>query len=590
MISACGRYVMVFNGEVYNFEALRQQLIPHGHRFRGHSDTEVMLAAITEWGLEAAVDKFIGMYAFAVWDCEQRILHLVRDRVGIKPLYYGWAGKTFLFGSELKALCTHPDFVAEIDRDALTLLLRYQYIPYPHSIYRGVSKVPPGCILTIARDGFPKEVTLKKYWSAKRVAEEGEASRFQAPAGEVIEHLDALLRDAVRMWMVADVPLGAFLSGGIDSSTVVAMMQAQSNRSVKTFTIGFYEADHNEAEYAKGVAAHLGTDHTELYVTPQEAMAVIPRLPSFYDEPFADPSQIPTYLISALARQHVTVSLSGDGGDELFGGYNHYVVGRFLSAQIRRIPQSFRSSFSRLLGRGYQQSTGPLLRIAKHVLPSVVRRGDMAAKFPKLAAALKAPDSSGVHLALVSHWQEPQMVVMSGTEPPTPFTDPALRPELKDRTVQMMFRDFVCYLPEDILTKLDRASMAVSLEARVPLLDHRVVEFAQKVPLSMKIRNGQGKWILRQVLHRYVPRELIERPKMGFAVPVGEWLRGPLREWAESLLSEERLKREGYFHPKPVRKLWEEHLIGRVNWQFQLWDILMFQAWYDYWGRRKSQS
>ena len=578
MLSACGRYAMVFNGEVYNFKAIRQELEPRGHRFRGHSDTEVILAAISQWGVEPAIKKFVGMFAFVLWDRHERALHLVRDRLGIKPLYYGLAAKTFLFGSELKALRAHPDFVSEIDRDALALQMRHSYIPQPYSIYRGIHKLKPGCILTVRASDSPFRPlpVPKSYWSAEEVYEEGIASPFKGTEVEARIQLEELLREAVRVRMVADVPLGAFLSGGVDSSTVVALMQAQSARPVKTFTIGFYESNYNEARQAKAVAVHLGTDHTELYVTPDETMAVIPNLPALYDEPFSDSSQIPSYLVSALARQHVTVSLSGDGGDELFGGYNRYFLGDSVWKKVRWMGKLGRRLAAWALTRMSPQTWCRLFAIADG---SLAPQTTPAEKVYKLVEALNANTSQDFYRSLVSHWNPSSEIVLGADEPPTILSDPFKWLMLPEFRQQIMFLDLITYLPDDILTKVDRASMGVSLEARVPLLDHRVVEYAARIPLSMKIREGQGKWLLRQILYRYVPKELIERPKMGFGIPIDDWLRGPLRAWAEDLLHEDRLRREGFLRPEPIRKLWLEHLSGRKNWQNHLWDVLVFQGW-----------
>jgi len=582
MVSASGRFVIAFNGEVYNFGAIRQELDAAGlgPDYRGGSDTEVMLAAFEAWGVEKAVQRFIGMFAFALWDREARTLHLVRDRLGIKPMYYGWAGKTLLFGSELKALRAHPDFDGKIDRDALALMLRYDYIPAPYSIYQGYHKLPAGAILTIPLDR-PQESNPIAYWSAKTVAEAGVQSPFGGSDSDAIEHLDSLLRDSIALRMIADVPLGVFLSGGVDSSVVVALMQAQSSRPVQSFTIGFQEESYNEAHHARAVAKHLGTDHTELIVSPEEAMAVIPRLPTLYDEPFADPSQIPTFLVSQLARKSVTVSLSGDGGDELFGGYNRYFWGRSLWRRLGGIPCSLRGA-----GAGLMNSVPPgiwdsLFRVAGPLLPAGARQRNPGDKIAKLAEIMGADGPDALYLALISHWKQPTKLVAGSQEPLTPFTDRSQWAELSDFTQRMMFLDTVSYLPDDILVKVDRASMGVSLEAREPLLDHRIVEFAWQLPMEMKIREGQGKWLLRQVLYKYVPQSLIERPKTGFGVPIDRWLRGPLRDWAETLLAESALKRHGVFNPAPIRKKWAEHLSERHNWQYYLWNILMVQAWLE---------
>ncbi|HAA30512.1 MAG TPA: asparagine synthase (glutamine-hydrolyzing) [Cyanobacteria bacterium UBA8553] len=576
MQSASGRYVIVFNGEIYNFLELRQELESLGHHFRGHSDTEVMLASFSQWGLNQALGRFNGMFAFALWDRQERVLHLGRDRLGEKPLYYGCINQTFFFGSELKALKAHPKFQAEINRDALALFVRHNCIPAPYSIYQGIYKLPPGTVLTWKGDG---NLTPVPYWSAKEVAERGVAKSFVGSESEAVARLEALLQEAVALRMVADVPLGAFLSGGIDSSTVVALMQSQSSQPVKTFSIGFYEEAYNEAKDAKAVAEHLGTDHTELYVTPEEAIAVIPKLPTLYDEPFSDSSQIPTFLVSQLAKQHVTVSLSGDGGDELFGGYNRYFWGRSIWGKIGWMPQHLRQVAASALTSLSPQTWNQLFTGFGAVLPPVLRQRNPGDKLHKLAEILAVDSPDTMYKGLVSHCKEPEYLVFGSLEPSTTLTDRKKWARLPDFTQRMMFLDTVTYLPDDILTKVDRASMGVSLEARVPLLDHRLVEFAWQLPLDMKIRNEQGKWLLRQVLYKYVPQKLIERPKMGFGIPIDDWLRGPLRDWAEALLDEKRLREEGFFDPQPIREQWTEHLSGERNWQYYLWDVLMFQAW-----------
>ena len=563
MVSASGRYVIVFNGEVYNFAELRKELEGPGIAFRGGSDTEVMLAAIEAWGLEAAVRRFAGMFAFALWDRKERSLCLVRDRLGKKPLYYGWAGQTLLFGSELKALRAHRDFRAEVDRGALTLFLRHSAVPAPYCIYKGLRQLPPACLVRLTAPDAPAEPV--PYWSLREVAERGMREPFSSSDAEATERLDALLREAVRLRMIADVPLGAFLSGGIDSSTVVALMQAQSSRPVRTFSIGFEESGFDEAHHAQAVAKHLGTEHTELYVTAAQAQTVIPRLPDIFDEPFADSSQIPTFLLAQLTRQSVTVSLSGDGGDELFAGYLRYAETEQYWRNLSRVPAVVRRGIGRCMS-----GLGSGTRLGR-------RLGQMADIF-----RYRTPDE--LYRRFISHWKNPAEVVIGGFEPPTACTDPARWPSAGGITERAQFIDAVSYLPEDIFTKVDRASMAASLEARTPLLDHRVVEFAWTLPRALKVRGAQGKWILREVLHRYVPRALFDRPKMGFNVPTGAWLRGPLRAWAEALLDERRLRDEGYFHPAPIRAKWAEHLSGECNWEYYLWDVLMFQAWLERWG------
>jgi asparagine synthase (glutamine-hydrolysing) len=583
MLSSCGRYVFVFNGEVYNHLDLRRKLESTGlaPAWRGHSDTETLLAGFAEWGIRGTVESCIGMFAFAVWDKSRCTLTLGRDRLGEKPLYYGWQGQgqlaTFLFGSELKALKVHPAFKAEIDRGALCLLMRHNYIPTPHSIYEGISKLEPGCLLTVSLT--QTEPRMERYWSASTVAVSGCATPFASTPEQAVNALEVLLKSAVQQQMMADVPLGAFLSGGVDSSTVVALMQAQSSRPVKTFTIGFNEEGYNEAVHAKVVAKHLGTEHTELYVSPQQALDVIPRLPTLYSEPFSDSSQIPTFLVSQLARQQVTVSLSGDAGDELFCGYGRYMQTQRLWQTLSHVPQGVRHLLARGLTTLSPAGWNSLLGPVRGVLPGKLRRANLGDKLHKGAAAFSVTGLDDLYLRLVSHWDDPASVVIGGKEPPTVLSGNAPQLNGLDDIQRMMALDTLTYLPDDILVKVDRAAMGNSLEGRMPFLDHRVVEFAWSLPQSMKLRNGVGKWALREVLYRYVPKALIERPKMGFSVPIGDWLRGPLRDWAENLLDESRLRREGYFHPGPIRQKWVEHLSGVRNWQYHLWDVLMFQAW-----------
>jgi asparagine synthase (glutamine-hydrolysing) len=591
MVSVSGRYVIVFNGEIYNHQELRRELgdSPHpqtlaqgenGTRhWRGHSDTETLLASVEVWGIEATLKKSVGMFAIALWDRAERVLTLARDRMGEKPLYYGWQGNTFLFGSELKALKAHPAFQGEIDRGSLALLLRHNYIPAPYSIYKGIRKLPPGTYLNFAMG--KREGELVHYWSVGEVAKLGQAQPFAGSEPEAIKTLEEHLLGSIGLQMVADVPLGAFLSGGVDSSTVVALMQAQSSRPVKTFTIGFHEEGYDEAQHAKSVARHLGTEHTELYVRPKEAIDLIPRLPVLYDEPFSDSSQIPTFLVSELARRHVTVSLSGDGGDELFGGYNRYFWTTNIWRRIGWVPQPLRAALAGALTALPPSVWDGVFRGLARFLPARWRYANPGDKLHKVAEVLAVRTPEEIYLDLVSHWKQPTEVVRGTHEPPTVLTDAGQWADLADFEQRMMYLDQMTYLPGDILTKVDRAAMAVSLETRVPLLDHRVVEFAWSLPLSMKIHDGQGKWLLRQVLNGYVPKELMERPKMGFGVPIDVWLRGPLKDWAEELLDEARLQREGYFDPYPIRRKWAEHLSGGRNWSYYLWDVLMFQAWLE---------
>jgi asparagine synthase (glutamine-hydrolysing) len=567
MLSRSGRYVISYNGEVFNFQELREELRAAGCSFKGGSDTEVIVEACEAWGVEATVRRLIGMFAFALWDCREQQLHLVRDRLGIKPLYWSLQNSALIFGSELKSLKCHPGWQGDIDRAALASFMQYGYIPAPRSIYRGVHKLGPGRILTMRRGGAPTEET---YWNMSDTVARGRADRLDVSDEEAVAQLDALLRDAVSRRMAADVPLGAFLSGGIDSSTVVGLMQAQSSKPVRTFSIGFREGNFDEAAHARAVATHLETDHTEFYVEPSHALDVIPKLPVMFDEPFADPSQIPTFLLSELTRRSVTVSLSGDGGDELFAGYSRYAIAQSMSAKLGWVSQPLKAAASRSITL-LPISAWDKLHDAAPRLPT----GD---RMHKLANVLTS-DPDALYRQLLTHWHDPSSLVLGAAT----YRDPLISADADrltpDRVERMQYIDAVTYLPDDILVKVDRASMAVALEARVPLLDHRVVEFAWRLPMHLKVRDGQAKWLLRQVLHRYVPRELVERPKMGFGVPIDSWLRGPLRDWAEDLLSESRLRAEGYLNPEPIRTKWKEHLTGTRNWQYALWNVLMFQAW-----------
>jgi len=594
MLSASGRFVIAFNGEIYNHLDLRQELPVQV--WQGHSDTETLLAGFEAWGIEKSLQKSVGMFAIALWDRTARILTLIRDRMGEKPLYFGWNRGAFLFGSELKALRAYPGFEAVINRNVLPLLLRHNYIPAPYSIYRGIFKLLPGSMLTLRQAGcgtcpwdfdrpplgpFQSQcVSLSSYWSLREVAEQGQAHPFIGTENEAAAELERVITSAVQSQQISDVPLGALLSGGVDSSAIVALMQAHSTRRVKTFTIGFHEADYNEAEYAKHVARHLGTEHTELYVTPNEAQAVIPRLPALYDEPFADSSQVPTFLVSQLARQNVTVALSGDAGDELFGGYNRYFLTNAIWNKISWLPIKCRSALALGIRSVSPSGWDRLYSLVATAIPGRLRMrvGDKA---HKLAEILADNSQEMIYYSLLSHWKSPSDIVVGGYEPPTLLKNCTIPAKVSEFEHQMMYIDAISYLPDDILVKVDRAAMGVSLETRVPFLDCRVVEFAWRLPLALKIRNGQGKWILRQVLYKYVPKILIERPKTGFGVPIDSWLRGPLKEWAEAFLSEDRLRREGFFNPEPIRQKWREHLSGKRNWQYHLWCVLMFQAWLE---------
>ena len=571
MVSSCGRYVLSYNGEVYNAGELRVELEGAGRKFRGRSDTEVIVEGCAEWGADKTVKRLIGMFVFALWDRIEKRLFLVRDRLGIKPLYWGHHKGRFLFASELKAFASLPGWRGEIDRDALAAYMRLSYVPAPQCIYRGIYKLEPGSLLELARQREPK---ISRYWSLDDVAAQARDAPLELSEDEACDALEELLGDAVRRRMVSDVPLGAFLSGGIDSSTIIALMQAQNLNPVRSFSIGFHENDYNEAVHAKKVAAHLGTEHTELYVSPREAQDVIPNLPAIYDEPFADSSQIPTYLVSQMTRSHVTVALSGDGGDELFGGYNRYTQGVVAARITQALPGISRRTLKRAMTALSPATWDWLFGLA----PSGIRPRMAGDKMHKFANVI-GEDEVGYYRHLISQWDGAWTLVKGASEPKGLYDDPALTRRFGNHTQWMQFIDTLTYLPDDILTKVDRASMAVSLEARVPMLDHRVVEFSWALPMAMKLRNGQGKWLLRQLLYRHVPKALIERPKMGFGVPINEWLRGPLKAWCEDLLEPDALEHSGYLDPAPIQAKWREHLDGHRNWQYFLWNVLMFEAW-----------
>jgi asparagine synthase (glutamine-hydrolysing) len=586
MHSVCGRFVLAFNGEIYNHLDLRRDLATVGAAsdWRGHSDTETLLAGIVYWGLDETLRRSAGMFAIALWDRRDRQLSLARDRIGEKPLYWGWAGEDLVFGSELKALRQHPEFPDEIYRQALAQYLTFAYVPAPSSIHRGIYKLEPGCILTV--DGAAPTIapsnplrpgechgslSIRRYWCLNEMIESGAKSQFLTE-DEALTTVDVALRQAVSRQMIADVPLGAFLSGGIDSSLIVALMQAQSSRPVRTFTIGFEKPAYNEAPFAAAVARHLGTHHTELTVTETDARQVIPLLPEMYDEPFADSSQIPTHMVCKIARSDVTVALSGDAGDELFGGYNRYFWGPRIWKRLDWMPHPLRQGLGQAIAKvpsAAWDRIGTMTRIT--------RPGDKAHRLAARLRGVRTMDD--LYRSLVSEWPGESMVIGLEGAYPTLLDDP-LHASLKDDApARMMAQDMRSYLPDDILCKVDRAAMAVSLETRVPFLDPEVIAASARLPPQMKIRGSQGKWALRQILYQHVPRELIERPKTGFGIPVGEWLRGPLRDWAEDLLAEEALRRDGLIDPSPVRQAWVEHLSGRHDWGHRLWIILMFMAW-----------
>ena len=584
MQSADGRYVITFNGEIYNHLELRAELGSQGHRFRGTSDTEVMLAGFVEWGLAGALPRFAGMFAFALWDRVGRCLTLARDRLGEKPLYYGWLDRSLVFGSELKAIRVHPSWKGEIDRNVLALYCRTNYVPAPYSIYRGIWKLEPGTTVTFMAERItPGTIPAPTaYWSLKEVIQTAGKARFCGTEDEAADRLEEILRSVIKSQMLSDVPLGALLSGGVDSSTVVAIMQEQSRRPVRTFTVRFDDPVYDEADSARAVATHLGTDHTEIEVSASEAMNVIPRIPEWYDEPFADSSQIPTALVAQLARRHVTVCLTGDGGDEVFCGYNRLVRLRSLWDRLKWVPRPLRI---------------PVAWAARN-LPFVIyewylrsrRVGFLGDQVQKFAAVLKSRDLESAYIALSSFWPDPTTMVKSSVDLPTLLTDCRQWPTFSEPMDRLMYVEMMTSLPDGMLVKVDRAAMAMSLETRAPLLDHRVVEFAWSLPLEFKVKGDRGKQILRRVLKRHVPSRLIERPKWGFGPPIDSWLQGPLREWAENLLNPSRLHADGFFDPVLVRRCWDAHLRGRRKCHEQLWGILMFQAWLDEQRRPSSAA
>ncbi len=571
MTSSCGKLVMVYNGEVYNAEKLKSELASNGTNFRGTSDSEVILEGFAQWGIENTVQRLIGMFAIAIWNRETKRLTLVRDRLGIKPVYWSYHRNTFLFGSELKALRQHPDCPTALDHQAISSYLRKSYINAPKTIFENIQKLQPGSILTFS---INKEPSVTQYWSLHDTAIQGSLNQDKRNDAELVTELEELLTDAVKMRMIADVPLGAFLSGGIDSSTIAALMQTQSSSPIRTFSIGFEEDSYNEAPHAAAVAKHLGTDHHDLYVTSDDALDVIPKLHTMYDEPFADMSQIPTYLISKLTREHVTVALSGDGGDELFAGYERY----FTAAKYHQIlnqPESIR----KLQASALDAISPAILNKISHCLPNNIGKLLRGKNLKKVPGLLRDGNSLSLYQSLIWHLEDTNSSLTNQVLSPDLVWEQAHQQNFTDKYSLMQYVDSQDYLPDDILTKVDRASMASSLEARVPMIDHRVVEFAWKLPERMKVRNGKGKWILRQVLSRHVPQQLIDRPKMGFGVPIDSWLRGPLKDWAETLLSEQALKETGIFNASTIRRRWSEHQNGTWNWQFHLWDVLMMQSW-----------
>jgi asparagine synthase (glutamine-hydrolysing) len=580
MSSNGGRYVICLNGEIYNHLELRDELslFTNNIIWKGSSDTETLINCFEFWGIEATLKKTTGMFAFSLWDNFTDELTIGRDRFGEKPLYYGWQENAFFFSSELKSIKANPLFKSEIDRNALGLYVKYAYVPAPYSIYKNIYKLSPGSFLSVSLNSKNSKPSI--YWSSLSQMKGSYENPFTGNKDQAVEQLNILLTKAVKKQMMADVPLGAFLSGGIDSSVVVAIMQSLSNAPIKTYTIGFKEDGYNEAHFAKKVAEHIGTDHTELYVTEKDALSVIPQLPYFYDEPFADSSQIPTYLVSKLASESVTVSLSGDAADELFGGYNRYLLANNLWKKISIFPIGLRQIISNLLTSVSPQTYNSFFNFLSFNT-SYSKKQNVGDKIHKSMGVLTSSSYLELYDRITSSWYEPSNIVIGVGD----FFEikEALPPQIDslDPISKMMAMDLISYLPDDILCKVDRAAMATSLETRVPFLDQSVMQFAWSLPLDYKIFGKKSKWVLREVLYKYVPKKLIDRPKMGFGVPIDTWLRGDLRDWAEKLLNEDRLLQEGYFNPQPIRKKWEEHLSGKRNWQHQLWVILMFQSWLE---------
>lgn len=585
MASADGRYVVSGNGELYNYVELGDELRRSGYSFLGTSDTEVLVAGFQLWGVEKTLSRADGMFAVAVWDTVEHRLQLARDCFGEKPLYYGWAGQVFLFASELKAMHAHPDFAPSVDRGALCLYFRHNCIPTPHSIYEGIHKLPAGTVLTVHRGSRPGSMPDPvPFWSLAEVAEAGHHARGGMSLDDSVDQLDDTLSRAVRVRMRSDVPVGAFLSGGVDSSLIASLMQTHSRSKVRTFTIAFEDAAFDEAANAAAVARHLGTDHTEHTVTASEALAVIPSLATIYDEPFADSSQIPQTVLARLTRPHVTVALSGDGGDELFAGYNRYAfAGRFWH-RLHAVPLPLRRAGASLLTAASPTRWDAVYRRIEPVVPASLRMRMPGTKLHKVAAVLPAATLEDAHRVLASHFQDPTHLVLGATEASSLLTTPSLWPSLDDPIERMLYLDTMTYLPDDILAKVDRATMAVNLETRLPFLDPAVAALAWRMPLDHKLRGGTGKWVLRRLLHRYVPAHLVERPKTGFGVPLGDWLRGPLRPWADDLLDTGRIRRQGYLDAEVVGRMWSEHRAGRREWPYELWDVLVFQAWLEAWS------
>ncbi len=577
MESFSKRYIIVYNGEVYNYKELKKELInKFDIKFKSTSDTEVILAGFEVWGIEETLKKCNGMFAFALWDKRKKKLYLGRDRIGIKPIYFGIQDNILFFASELKAIKNNKFFKSDIDRDALSLFFRYSYIPAPYSIYKDIKKLKPAHYIVINRNLNLKE---NCYWDIRKITKECYQNPINLSTKETVNELERLLLDSVKKRMISDVPLGAFLSGGIDSSLMVALAQSQTSKAIQTFTVGFYDKNFNEAHYARKIAKYLKTDHNEIYISSDKAMEIIPKLPLIYDEPFSDPSEIPMFYISQFAKKKVTVSLSGDGGDELFGGYNRYIWADKIWNRLKYLPFSVRDCIKKMLKIIPTDYWDFLFLKFGGMLPDTINQAVPGDKLYKLADTLNCNSANNFFKSLISNWKNPVDIIINSKEPNTILDDNFISKVIPNFKERMMFFDLITYLPDDILTKVDRSSMAVSLEARVPFLDHKVIEFSKRLPTSFKIKNNTNKWILRKILYKYIPEKIMTRTKMGFGIPLNQWLKGDLREWAEELLDDTKIKSDGILNPKPIKNIWKEYLKGKGNWQYLLWDVLMFQAW-----------
>ncbi len=575
-----GHYLIVYSGEIYNSEDIKDRLEKRGMRFKGNSDTEIILASILADGLDNTLRMLNGVFAFALWDKKEKRLYLTRDKIGVKLIYFGIQKGVLFFASQLKSIIANKLFKPEVNRDTLALFFRHNYITTPYCIYKDLSKLQAGYYAVIERN---QNITLHCYWDLKRLVEQGIKDPIDLTEKEIVSELEKLLLDAVAKRVSDDGQTGIFLSGGIDSSLIAALMQRQSARPIKTFSIGFSETSYNEAVQAKTVAQHLGTEHRELYIGSDDTLQLIPKLADIYDEPFSDSSQVPTFLVSQFGRKYVTATLSGDGGDELFGGYNRYFWASKIWSKTKIIPSFIKFGFGGLIRNISPAGWDNLFEKFAFLLPRAFKQRLPGDKLHKLADVLESSSPDDLYMRLVSHWRKPTDIVLGSKEPKTILTDKSIRDIIPNFIDRIMYFDLMTYLPDDGLVKVSRAAVAAGLKVRSPLLDHRLVEFSKRLPLSFKIRDKKSKWILRQILYKYVPPELVERPKMGFGIPLDVWLRGPLRDWAEKLLDEKEIKKDGFLNPQPIRELWREHLSGRRNWQYLLWDVLMFQDWKQRW-------